>query len=91
MNINVCIAKPVKACPINLITFEKNTPIINRQSCNYCGICQDACPTEALTLVGKEVTVEELMKEIEKDTLYYDNSGGGVTFSEEIHCFSTNS
>jgi pyruvate formate lyase activating enzyme len=70
-----------KACPINLITFEKNTPIINRQSCNYCGICQDACPTEALTLVGKEVTVEELMKEIEKDTLYYDNSGGGVTFS----------
>jgi pyruvate formate lyase activating enzyme len=31
--------------------------------------------------VGREVTNEELMKEIEKDRIFYDESGGGVTFS----------
>jgi pyruvate formate lyase activating enzyme len=32
-------------------------------------------------IVGREVTVEEVMHEVEKDILYYDESGGGVTFS----------
>ena len=31
--------------------------------------------------VGREVTVEELMNEIEKDSIFYDESDGGVTFS----------
>jgi pyruvate formate lyase activating enzyme len=69
------------ACPVGLFTFEKNIPTINRQSCSYCGICSDVCPTEALTLVGRDVTIEEVIEEVEKDTLYYDKSGGGVTFS----------
>ncbi len=32
-------------------------------------------------VIGQEMTVDEVMKEVEKDTLYYDESGGGVTFS----------
>lgn len=31
--------------------------------------------------VGREVTIPELMNEIEKDSVFYDESGGGVTFS----------
>ncbi len=31
--------------------------------------------------IGKEVTVEEIIKEVEKDVIFYDESGGGVTFS----------
>ena len=31
--------------------------------------------------VGREMTVAEIMKEIERDVLFYDESGGGVTFS----------
>ncbi|MFC2119626.1 glycyl-radical enzyme activating protein [Bacteroidota bacterium] len=31
--------------------------------------------------VGREVTIPELMREIEKDSVFYDESGGGVTFS----------
>lgn len=31
--------------------------------------------------LGKEMTVPEVMREIEKDVLFYDESGGGVTFS----------
>ncbi len=71
----------VDSCPINAITFEKNAPIIDRQICDYCGKCTEVCPTGALKLIGSEFTVEELIQEIEKDILLYDNSGGGVTFS----------
>lgn len=31
--------------------------------------------------VGKEVTVDDVMREVEKDSIFYDESGGGVTFS----------
>jgi pyruvate formate lyase activating enzyme len=36
--------------------------------------------TESET-VGHEITVEELMKELEKERIFMDESGGGVTFS----------
>ena len=35
----------------------------------------------ALDEVGREVTITELMEEIEKDSVFYEESGGGVTFS----------
>lgn len=41
----------------------------------------DACHSQALELVGKKMTVTQVMKEIEKDIAFYDESGGGVTFS----------
>ena len=39
------------------------------------------CPTGARETTGYEITVNELMKEINKDLLFYEQSGGGVTFS----------
>jgi len=72
-----------RVCPNGAITFENenSTLHINRQICNNCGICSSVCPTKSLRLVGRDITIKELMKEIEKDILFYDNSGGGVTFS----------
>lgn len=71
----------INACPLGAIAFEDSTQNINRKICNSCGVCAESCPTGALTIVGKKMTVRELMKEIEKDVLFYDNSQGGVTFS----------
>jgi len=71
----------VNVCPVNAIAFKGDRPIIARAACVRCGICAEACPTGALKLIGREINVEELMKEIEKDVLLYDSSGGGVTFS----------
>jgi len=67
-------------CPMGAIEFD-GIPIIRRSMCIACGSCSAACPSDALKLIGKEYTVGELMKEIERDVLYFDNSGGGVTFS----------
>ncbi|MHA1617273.1 MAG: glycyl-radical enzyme activating protein [Candidatus Njordarchaeales archaeon] len=71
----------VKVCPVNAIAFEGEKQVIDRVACVKCGICAESCPTGALKLVGYEVTVDELMEEIQKDILLYDYSEGGVTFS----------
>lgn len=67
-------------CPMGAIEFD-GIPIIRRSMCIACGSCSASCPSDALKLIGKEYTVGELMKEIERDVLYFDNSGGGITFS----------
>ncbi len=39
------------------------------------------CPTYALYMFGKEMTVEEVLTEVEKDASFYRNTGGGMTIS----------
>jgi pyruvate formate lyase activating enzyme len=49
--------------------------------CRACGACVARCPSGARELVGRVVGVDELLKEIERDVVFFDESGGGVTFS----------
>ncbi|NIQ06331.1 MAG: glycyl-radical enzyme activating protein [Candidatus Korarchaeota archaeon] len=77
MNCGNCI----EACPHDAITATENGRKISQERCTSCGVCVEVCPTDALQMIGREISVEELMEEIEKDLLYYDTSGGGVTFS----------
>ncbi|MBQ9777687.1 MAG: glycyl-radical enzyme activating protein, partial [Clostridia bacterium] len=51
------------------------------EKCDLCGRCTIYCPHDARDICGKEYTVDEIMKEIIKDKAFYENSGGGVTFS----------
>ena len=51
------------------------------KSCGLCGTCELYCPAQARRVCGKEYTAEELLEEILADKLFYDTSGGGVTFS----------
>ena len=51
------------------------------ETCTLCGTCADACPSGARTRVGNSYTVHALMNELDKDRIFYDESGGGVTFS----------
>ncbi|MDP2964731.1 MAG: glycyl-radical enzyme activating protein [Pelolinea sp.] len=72
----------IKACPRDALSFgEDEYIVIDRTLCNGCGICNKACPNGALELIGKLVTVDELSKELLKDHVFYQTSGGGVTFS----------
>jgi pyruvate formate lyase activating enzyme len=73
--------KCVGSCPSHALSFEDDGLVVDRAACDACGICVEGCPTGALSMVGREIDVDELMREIEKDILLYDNSGGGVTFS----------
>ena len=70
----------IKVCESGAIDF-KNKYRIDREICNFCGKCIDVCRGEALSFVGKEYTVDELLKIILKDKPFYDNSGGGITLT----------
>jgi pyruvate formate lyase activating enzyme len=70
----------VEACPEGAIPAE-GAPIPDAARCRLCGACADVCPAGARELVGREMTVAEVMAAIEKDVIFYDESGGGATFS----------
>ena len=51
------------------------------QACVACGECANVCPNDARQISGKTYTVQTLFDELKKDALFYQTSGGGVTFS----------
>jgi pyruvate formate lyase activating enzyme len=69
----------VYACPAGAIS--KETLRIAKEICINCEKCADACPANAKRLIGRRVTVDEVLAEVEKDRLFYRSSGGGVTIS----------
>jgi pyruvate formate lyase activating enzyme len=71
----------INACPEDAITRSPQGMITNPSNCLRCGLCAESCPAEARELIGRVMTVEDVLREIEKDVLFYDESGGGVTFS----------
>ena len=69
------------ACPQGAHQIEGEARRFLRESCTACGQCAGLCPHGALELSGREMTVEQVMAELCKDSKYYASSGGGVTLS----------
>lgn len=53
----------------------------DRDACRQCGACVDACVHGAREWAGERREVRELVRELEKDRMFYEQSGGGVTLS----------
>jgi pyruvate formate lyase activating enzyme len=72
----------VEACPngANAVTSEGKA-VVDRDVCQGCGKCVEVCPNKARDIAGKVMTVEEVLDEVKKDSLFYQNSGGGITAS----------
>jgi pyruvate formate lyase activating enzyme len=49
--------------------------------CARCGECTDSCPTGGREIIGAEYSVDAVLETVEKDRVFYEESGGGVTFS----------
>jgi len=73
--------KCVEVCPQDACKFTPEGIVTDKDLCMVCGICAENCPTLATEMSGHLQTVESLMKTIEKETIFFDQSGGGVTFS----------
>lgn len=50
-------------------------------SCYKCSKSPEDCPTGALETIGKEMTISEVLDEVNKDAVFFDSTGGGVTLS----------
>ena len=70
-----------EACPTGAITITEQGRKIDRAKCDLCLKCTEVCPSGAIAVIGRYMTVEEVMKEVKSDELFYRNSGGGVTIS----------
>lgn len=71
----------VNACPRHAISIESGISVTDHQICNCCGNCMDYCLQNIREISGKDYTVDELIREIEKDKVFYEQSNGGVTLS----------
>jgi pyruvate formate lyase activating enzyme len=63
------------------ISASENSLVINRDQIPDATVLRNICPSGALTVAGKEMSIGEIIREVEKDLPFYVMSGGGVTLS----------
>ena len=74
--------KCLEVCPEKAIFISpEGQRILARSRCTVCGECTEVCHGQALRIVGERKTVGQVLQEVERDRVFYDNSGGGVTIS----------
>ena len=71
----------VSHCPRQSITTSLIHQFTNRNICTSCGECVDFCLSNAREVAGQSISESDLLAEILKDQVFYEQSGGGVTFS----------
>ncbi len=73
--------KCADVCGTGALVEREGCLVSNPHNCINCGKCVEHCHAQAIKMAGKEMTVEEVIKEVDKDMVFYKKSGGGVTFS----------
>ena len=68
-------------CKQSAISWDGDVISTDMEKCTLCGVCVEACYAEAREMIGREMSVAQVIAEIERDIAFYDESAGGVTFS----------
>ena len=71
----------IDGCPEAALSMDSAGIVRDAARCSLHLNCVEICPSLAHEAVGWTSTLDAIMKEIEKDQVFYDESGGGVTFS----------
>lgn len=71
----------VEVCPEKAVTLTPEGIVTDPEKCKVHGRCAEVCPTKAIEMSGRVMSVDEIMDAIEKERVFFDHSGGGVTFS----------
>lgn len=71
----------IEVCEEDALALTPQGIVTDYELCTLCGDCAEACPTKAIEMSGKEMTVNEVMTLIKRETHIMDQSEGGVTFS----------
>ena len=70
-----------RVCPNGAHRMEDGRHVLDRALCTRCFACAAECGAGALRQVGREVEVDEVMREVLADKDCYERSGGGLTVS----------
>jgi len=78
-----CIAcgRCVETCEAGALSRSEERVVYDKRKCTLCGRCVEECPAEAIICYGRDVESSDVVAEVLKDKPFYENSGGGVTFS----------
>ena len=72
----------IRECPHDAISVNgEGRIVIDRNRCDCCMKCTKICTADGLRPVAKEMTVEEVLYQVEQDKGFYDHTGGGMTIS----------
>jgi len=71
----------MEACSQQALKASKQGIQIDMERCIRCGTCAHVCPSLAMEILGKKMTVEQVLAEVSKDAIFYQQSQGGVTLS----------
>lgn len=71
----------ISNCPNDALVMTSEGIVTDFDACNLCGKCAEVCPTKAFEMLGSSILISDLMKEIDNEAVFFDQSGGGVTFS----------
>ena len=71
----------MEVCPEDAIISIEGNERINPDRCTHCMACVQVCYSKALERTGRNMGIDEVLEEVGKDSLFYQNSGGGVTLS----------
>lgn len=75
-------------CPEGALFMRNGALCRDKELCSKCFRCVLACPSRALGVYGREMTVNQVFKEILKDEIFFFHSGGGVTLSGgDVLCY----
>jgi len=67
-------------CPRGALTRHPRIRL-DTGKCRLEGVCATVCPADAIRIVGRRVAPRELLDELEKDGVFFDQSGGGITLT----------
>ncbi len=70
-----------RVCPFGRSVQGEGALPARMAECTVCGQCAEACPTNARQVIGERMTVPQIMQAVLQDRVFYEDSGGGVTFS----------
>ena len=70
----------LEACPNQAAGVAAEAADASAQ-CTRCGACVEACASGARRMAGASLTVADVLAAVDKDRVFYVESGGGVTFS----------
>ena len=71
----------VESCPEEALSMTDKGLKVDESICTLCAGCIRECPAGALEIAGREATLKEVIAETTADRLFYEQSGGGITFS----------